>query len=163
MKESRVGIIILNYFTYDLTLKLLERLENLKYQNFFIVVVDNNSPNNSKEILINNIINQSKFSNEIYFIEAKKNGGYSYGNNIGIRKAFKLGAKYILIINNDVDISNFNILKIMVNFCEKNEKVAMVGPKIVDSNDNLDIPYISRPLVWDYIKRYLLFPFFFKV
>ena len=59
IKEERMNsmrptvlIIILNYVTYDLTLKVIEEIHaSLDYDNYAIMVVDNCSPNESAEIL----------------------------------------------------------------------------------------------------------------
>ena len=50
-KESSVLIIILNYKTYQLTLNLIEQLKKLNYPSFDILVIDNNSSNESGKIL----------------------------------------------------------------------------------------------------------------
>lgn len=59
IKEERMNsmrptvlIIILNYVTYELTLKVIEEIHaSLDYDNYAIMVVDNCSPNESAEIL----------------------------------------------------------------------------------------------------------------
>ena len=47
-----VLIVILNYGTYDLTIKMIEEIQSkLEYDNYSIMVVDNCSPNESADVL----------------------------------------------------------------------------------------------------------------
>lgn len=75
-----VSIIIVNYNTYDLTSacvqSIIDYTNGLSYE---IIVVDNASTDGSKE----------KFENDtrIRYIYSKKNGGFGYGNNLGIAVA----------------------------------------------------------------------------
>ena len=109
MSSSKVGIVILNYMTYELTINCLDNLNNMEYNNFFVVVVDNLSPNNSYEKIFE-YISKGKFKYDIYLLKSDKNGGYSYGNNLGVKKAENLKADYILIMNNDIFIKENNFL-----------------------------------------------------
>ena len=70
-----VGIVILNYTDSETTVKLLDMIKEYKILES-IVVVDNNSTDNSYEVL-------KKFeNNKIKVIKSKMNKGYGYGNNI---------------------------------------------------------------------------------
>ncbi len=70
-----VGIVILNYNDSETTVKLLDMIKEYKILES-IVVVDNNSTDNSYEVL-------KKFeNNKIKVIKSKINKGYGYGNNI---------------------------------------------------------------------------------
>ncbi len=51
-KKSMVGIILLNYNTWKDTIECLESLLKLKYDSYRLIVVDNKSPNNSMNFLI---------------------------------------------------------------------------------------------------------------
>ena len=61
---------------------------------FDIIVVDNNSSNDSIEKLKNSL-------NNIEVIPSRVNHGYANGNNIGIKIAEKRGYPFICILNND--------------------------------------------------------------
>lgn len=140
-----VLIIILNYGTYDLTLKMINELHSkLEYDNYSIMVVDNCSPNESVEVLEN----QSKDLNYI-FIANKKNTGYATGNNIGIRYAIDNGYKYSWILNNDVELREKSVLKELVGILEENDDIACVGPKIYNADGSICAPYCRRPSVWN--------------
>ena len=74
-----------------------------------IIVIDNNSTDNSKNYIKN------KFKN-IELIEHKKNYGFAEGYN---RALEKIKTKYVLLLNNDVIVSK-NWLEPLIVFLEKN-------------------------------------------
>lgn len=80
--ENLVVGVILNYNTTADTKKCINFLLQQKYENFMIIVVDNFSSNRTQ------VENLKKFCHEqqIIFLPSDKNGGFSYGNNIGIKK-----------------------------------------------------------------------------
>ena len=55
--------------------------------------------------------------------------GFSEGNNIGISHALDNGSDYILVMNNDVVVSNF-FLKYLVKEVEKDHRIGIAVPKI---------------------------------
>lgn len=139
--EPSVLVVILNYGTYDLTLEVINNiLTTIDYNNFSILVVDNNSPNESADILEK----ESKKGNFI-FIKNDKNSGYAAGNNIGIRYGIENGFDYSLILNNDVVIQEGNALSHMVNIAEANDNIGCVGPKINTLDGEICPPYCRRP------------------
>lgn len=143
--KPAVLIIILNYGTYDLTLKMINELHTkLDYDNYSIMVVDNCSPNESAKVLAN----RSKDLNYI-FIANEKNTGYAAGNNIGIRYAINHKYKYSWILNNDVELREKGVLKELVRILEISDDIACIGPKIYNADGSICAPYCRRPSVWN--------------
>jgi GT2 family glycosyltransferase len=139
--ESSVLIIILNYVTYDLTMQLIKQIDdNLQYDNYSIMVVDNCSPNESVQIL-----KKKSQEDKFIFYANKSNSGYAAGNNIGIRYAYEHGYEYTWILNNDVIILSQDVLRHMVDTIMKQKKVAVVGPKIITLGNSVCAPYCRRP------------------
>jgi GT2 family glycosyltransferase len=75
-------------------------------------------------------------SADVFLVRSDKNGGYSYGNNLGISFAKSLALfSYLLIINNDIVLKE-NFLEEMVNCYEglrirfKTEKIALGGTEL---------------------------------
>jgi len=114
-----VCICILNYNDGPGTVNCIQSILNQTYKNWRIVIIDNGSTDDSLQI-ISSFLNMSgvkfvsvdhgreeddtvKSNREVLIIKSGKNGGYSYGNNIGIRfvRASSLFS-HILIINNDL-------------------------------------------------------------
>ena len=146
LKTNQPGvlIVILNYKTFDLTIKLIEDLrKNLDYDNYSIIVIDNYSTEESAAFLRN----KSSELNYI-FIANKNNSGYAAGNNIGIRYGIKHGFKYSWILNNDVVIRDGNILKHLISVIEKDAQIACIGPMIYSSKGEICPPYVKRLSLW---------------
>lgn len=139
MDDPRVLIVILNYKTYEMTLDLIVQLKEISYKNFDIIVIDNNSPNESGKIL-----EEKKAEMGYFFIKNPSNSGYAFGNNLGIRFGVKQGYKYSLILNNDVKITDSMFLNKLVSAIESESDLGCVGPKVFDLDDNIVPPHIKR-------------------
>ncbi|QLY79136.1 glycosyltransferase family 2 protein [Clostridium intestinale] len=100
-----LGIIIANWNGEKILNMCLLSLKNQTYKDFKVYVVDNGSKDNSIKI----IENLSRYIN-ISLIKLDKNLGFAYANNIGISKAIKDKCKYILTLNNDVELEKDALL-----------------------------------------------------
>lgn len=129
-KQPSVSIVLLNYNGYNDTIECIKSLKNITYNNYKIVIVDNNSTDNS-EIEIKKFI---KNDDKIQFIQADKNLGFSGGNNIGIRYALENNADYICLLNNDTIVET-NFLSELVNSMEKDNKIGVAAGKIMYFED----------------------------
>ena len=138
--NNRVMIIILNYLSYELTMDLITQLKDQTYDKYDIVVIDNNSPNASGEILRDN---SKKYG--YYFIQSNKNNGYASGNNIGIRYAVNNGYQYSLVINNDVKLTDDNLINKLVSIMDDNPRLCAIGPQIFNLDGEVCAPYCRRP------------------
>lgn len=96
MTEPYVGIILVNYRGAKDTVECIDSLFKMEYQNFFIVVVDNHSGDDSLDLLY-----ERQKLDDFFIIQMENNEGFSGGNNAGITYALKKGAEYILLLNND--------------------------------------------------------------
>ena len=109
IQESKVGIVIVNWQKPELTIQCINSLFKSRYKNFSVVVVDNNSGDNSVSL----IENRFPF---IKIIESERNKGFGYGNNIGIKQCLDENCQYIWLLNNDTiseDITLENLVEIM--------------------------------------------------
>ena len=98
-----VSCIILNYNDADTTMKLVRSIKDYHALDS-VVVVDNHSSDDSVTRL--ELIKSSK----VHVICAEQNGGYGYGNNLGIRYACgTLNATHVLIANPDVLVTEETI------------------------------------------------------
>ncbi|MBN1971006.1 MAG: glycosyltransferase family 2 protein [Candidatus Delongbacteria bacterium] len=122
MCEPMVFIIILNYKSTQDAIELFMELQIQNYNNFEIMVIDNNSPDNSKEILKKRIPIENLILNN-------KNLGYAGGNNIGIRKAIEEGADYVWVLNPDIRVEK-DTLKTLINIISNDNQIAAIGPRI---------------------------------
>ncbi|WP_421202562.1 glycosyltransferase family 2 protein [Aeromonas enteropelogenes] len=123
-----VSIILLNYNSSKYSIKCIESILKSDYQQFEIIVVDNNSSPTEIKILIAGLeeINCDK----IRFIKNKINHGFAMGNVIGANSA---SGDYILFLNNDTTIEK-NALKELVSYMEGNCQVSLSIPAIFESD-----------------------------
>lgn len=97
MSKPTVGVVILNYNSHDLTLALAKRTASLPSVDF-VCVVDNASGDHF----------DGEFSeSNIHYIKSRENGGYSAGNNIGLRWLVEERCcEYVFIANPDVEFGD---------------------------------------------------------
>lgn len=133
MESTRCGVVILNYNTYDdtrLCVESIKRYEGNASYSFKIYIVDNQSPDGSGDRLAD-LYRANEGSIDVCF--ADSNGGFSKGNNIGIRKALADGCDYVFLLNSDIELLN-NALTIMTDVFENSLDIAIVGPAVFDQN-----------------------------
>lgn len=76
VSDTKVLVVILNYKTPQLTLNLVDALKKIHYQSFDIIVIDNNSPDESAKTL-----GQYADAKGYVFYANHINAGYAAGNN----------------------------------------------------------------------------------
>jgi len=140
--NKKVSIILLNYNGYNDTIEAVESLEKIKYNNYEIIIVDNESTNDSYEIL------KSKLNKKHTLIKSGKNGGFAYGNNVGIKHALEGGAEYILLINNDTEVEP-EFLNYLVESLEEDEKVGLSTGLILNYYNKEKVWYAGGEINWD--------------
>lgn len=88
-----------------------------------IIVVDNNSSDDSVAYIKNNFL-------QILLLENKENLGFAGGNNIGIKRAIEEGYEYIVLLNQDT-IVDPNWLEELIKAAELDEKVGLVQSRLM--------------------------------
>ncbi len=120
-----IAIIILNYNNCKDTIFCIESIFKSDYTNYKLIIVDNNSNDNSDAIL-----SQYCIEKNIVFIQTGFNGGFSFGNNVGIKYAQKhFSAEYFWILNNDTEIPQ-NTLSNLVNYAQNHPKKGIIGASL---------------------------------
>jgi GT2 family glycosyltransferase len=132
MLNRMIGIIILNYNTWDETIECVKSI--IQYHDMrdkIIYIVDNNSPNGIEKKQKDFFLDKKN----INLIFNKENKGYSAGNNIGLSKAIEDGCDYFLICNSDIVFKDntIDILRDSINVLPND--VSIVGPRIYNIED----------------------------
>ena len=96
--DPLVYIIILSWNGKADTVECLRSLELLEYPNHKLLVVDNASSDGTAEAV------RKEFPG-VELIVNERNLRFAGGNNVGIRWALRHGADYVLIINNDTEVT----------------------------------------------------------
>ncbi|NOD65587.1 MULTISPECIES: glycosyltransferase family 2 protein [unclassified Ruegeria] len=112
-----LSVVIVNYNTLDVTSQAIQSV--LKYRGNLvpeIIVVDNDSSDGSVAAL------RAAFP-QITVLAAGKNGGYAWGNNIGIRHA---RGRYILVLNPDAQVYD-GTLERAVEYMDSHPEVGVLA------------------------------------
>jgi len=143
--QQSVSIIIPHYNNYTILKECLDSLSQLIYKNIEIIIIDNNSSDNS-------IIDAKKDFSNIIIHQLNKNIGYAGACNIGAKLA---KGDYLLFLNNDT-IHNSNFIEPLLKIITSNNKIASVQPKVknINKKDYFDYAGASGGLL-----DYLIFPF----
>lgn len=122
----QLSIIILNYnvryFLEQCVLSVQNATQNLDAE---IIVVDNNSPDDSCQMM-------KEHFPDVILIENKENAGFPKGNNIGVNIA---KGKYICILNPDTVVAEDTFEKVLA-FAETKTDLGIVGCKLIDGTGN---------------------------
>lgn len=123
-----VVIIIVNWNGWQDTNSCLDSLKSLDYPNFRIIVIDNNSTDDS--------VNQISASHpNVNLIRTCHNLGFSGGCNVGISSAIDEDAEYVWLLNNDTVINQLT-LKEMIILSDTNANIGAVGSRIYYMNES---------------------------
>ncbi|HRX48984.1 MAG TPA: glycosyltransferase family 2 protein [Spirochaetota bacterium] len=152
-----LSIIIVNYKSSgDITdcLESIFRFET-KYTDYEILIVDNDSGDSGLDIL------KSKFP-FIKIIHAEKNGGFAYGNNIGIKNA---SGDYILLLNPDTYLTDNSIEK-LYNRIINDDKIGIIGPMLLFPDGTNQSYYLPKSYLnlWKlFCERFYLYRVFKRI
>ena len=124
-----IGIIILNYNTWEETLDCVDSIRKHNTLPYKVYIVDNDS----KDASVLNLKRSFANADDVVLLINNENIGYSAGNNIGLRQAEKDNCEYAFIVNSDVEIMN-DAFRIMVNTLRKDKSYMMIGPSVLDKN-----------------------------
>lgn len=120
--DVSVSIVILNYNSSQYTVDCIDSILKSSYQQYEIILVDNNSNADERGVIIN-YLNDTD-NNKIHFIENDINFGFALGNIFGISAA---KGEYIFILNNDTLVDEC-ALDILHSFMEENPDVSLCIP-----------------------------------
>ena len=124
-KEPLVSIIIPTRDYADITENCLKSIfEKTTYQNFEVIIMNNNSEKKETFELFNKY--KQKYSN-FRVIDANYEFNYSKINNQGVREA---KGEYLVLLNNDTEIITPNWLEIMVGYAMQ-PHIGAVGAKLL--------------------------------
>lgn len=168
-KSAKTAIVILNWNGWADTIECLQSLSQLNNDCFSVIVVDNASTDDSRNQLLswkddlNNLNCAGEYSlNEIesaslslshldwIYIQSPVNGGFAYGNNLGIKFSMNLDFDYVWLLNNDtvVEPGSLDALLAQIN---SQDDIGMCGSvlrfydnkKIIQAVGGVDFNFIK--------------------
>ncbi len=149
----QLTVVIVNYNVKDLIQNCLSSIYkycgNIALE---LIVIDNASTDGSVVMI------QNKFPACI-LISNKTNAGFSEANNQGIRIA---KGDFILLLNPDTELRNDSISG-MMTYLNKHPSIAMLAPKLLNTDGSLQISCCKFPSVLNIIVEALYLHILFKL
>jgi N-acetylglucosaminyl-diphospho-decaprenol L-rhamnosyltransferase len=132
--------VVLNYERPDDTIRCLRSLRLLEDLDG-VIVVDNASRDDSVARL------EREFP-EVELLVAEENRGYTGGNNLGIRRALAHEARFVLVLNNDVEVVDPAFARVLAHRLSSDPRAGIAGPLVRYPDGSLQ----------DSVERYPSFP-----
>jgi len=157
MPLNKLSLVILNYNSKFWLKKCLSSIHEeylSKTKNLVeVIVVDNHSHDDSIEMIKNDF-------NWVKLIELDDNKGFSAGNNVALKQ---IESEYAMLLNSDTEFTTLSNLDLLLNFMDSNSQAAVVTPKLMLPDGNLDwASHRGEPTPWASLTYYLgleqLFP-----
>mgnify|MGYP006074830141 FL=1 len=127
MKSKNLSIIIVNYNGEKFLKNCIDSIyENCTSEDFEIIIVDNNSSDNSISII-------KEFYPNCILIESKENLGFAKGNNLGVKNC---NGKFVLLLNNDTIL--INDITDSISILEEDKEIGLLGIKMLDKDLNYE-------------------------
>ena len=114
MLLPKVSVIIINYNGIELLEKCLESLFKVEYDNFEVVIVDNNSSDNTIDFLTKNYPS-------VIIIKLDSNKGFAAPNNIAAKIT---KGDFLLFLNNDTIVTP-NFISEMIKVIKNDDKISI--------------------------------------
>lgn len=121
------------------------------------IVIDNGSTDGSQEFIKN------RFP-EVDFIQSTKNLGFGKANNIGIEKAYKKGADFFYLMNQDAWLYEDSIQKLLEVFenYSKQEEIGILSPMHIDGSEKLLDIFLDKYIATNFEKTRLISDLYFQ-
>ena len=127
MELPKVSIIIITYNGKQLLEKCLESLFKINYNNFEVIIVDNNSTDSTIEFITKNYPS-------IIIIKLDSNKGFAEPNNIGTKTA---KGEYFLFLNNDTVVTP-NFISNMIKVMEMDRTIGICQSLLLKPDESID-------------------------
>lgn len=142
MNKILISVIVCTYNREHYIERNLDSLsrQSLSVENYEIIIINNNSTDNTGTICESFINNQPELQ-FAYFNE--QNQGHSYARNRGIKES---KGEYLAFIDDDAFV-DFDYVKNIVEFFSKNQKVAAIGGKIIPIYEDEEPKWMTKYLL----------------
>jgi GT2 family glycosyltransferase len=131
-EPPRVEILVLNFNGAAHLESCLDSLLGTDYPNFGVVVIDNDSSDDSWRLA-------DRADDRVTLIRNSRNLGWSGGNNVGVRWCLDRQTPYVLLANNDI-AAHPAWVRQAVQAAERDAAICAVGFDVHDAAERPDAP-----------------------
>lgn len=169
MKDGKIYIVILNYNRWKDTIECLESVLKLDYLNYQVIVVDNNSSDNSFNEMISWAEGVNKVENTLFerlvfplekkpvsysiidinnvvsrkekvlFLQTGENLGFAGGNNVAVRYILKQNDFSHIWFLNNDTVLEKKSLFLLKEYMDRKKNIGICGSKLVYYHDSKKI------------------------
>jgi GT2 family glycosyltransferase len=155
LQNTDILVVIVNYRTPDLTIDALASLQTQRMQQLKLRVVVTNAPaGDDSQQRIMHAITEHGWSDWVTFEQLDRNGGFAYGNNVGIKPALMSDnpPRYVLLLNPDTVVQQGAVVS-LCDFLEAHPNAGLVGSRLEDPDGTpqasaFRFPGIISELLW---------------
>jgi len=104
--EPRIAVVVVNWNGWRNTLACLDALRGTQGAAWRLIIIDNASTDES-------IARLSNLGEDVVLIPAGRNGGWTGGNNLGVRYALRSGFDYVMLLNNDAFVETDTLARLL--------------------------------------------------
>ncbi len=119
----KFSVLIVNYASWPLTLRCIASLQQTRYGDFEIIVVDNDR------------VEPPELPSGVRLIRNRENVGFARAHNRGIAAS---SGDPVVLINPDTLVEN-DFFELLEEFVSENPRVGIAGPRILDSEGGLQL------------------------
>ena len=143
MNDIDVAVVIVTYKSAQLTVECLASIHAERVTHTLkirVIVVDNASGDLPS---IEQAVQRNGWSSWVTLMLAPRNGGFAYGNNLGICSAFAVGSpNYVYLLNPDTQVRP-GAIAALVEFLESHPQAGIAGSSF-ETEDGTDWPFAFR-------------------
>jgi len=122
-----VWTVVTNWNRPEDTVRCVESVKGSAYPNVRVLVVDNGSELGNYDELRRTVVGAE-------VLRSETNLGFGMGSNLGIRHALEMGARYVLLLNNDTTI-DAGMIRALVDAMRSHPSIGVAGPIIYYSHE----------------------------
>ncbi|MBI1813708.1 MAG: glycosyltransferase family 2 protein [Deltaproteobacteria bacterium] len=128
-----VGVVIVSWNGGEGTDRCIESMRAQRVVDYRIVLVDNDSEAVERARL------RQRYGNvaDVELIELPANRGYAGGNNAGIERALQLGARFVLVLTQDV-VLRADALAHLLAAAQRHPNAGVLGPVVIDAQSGAE-------------------------
>lgn len=159
------GVVIVDYNSFEMTLRYIEKFFLRNFSNLNIVVVNNGEPIYSSDKDYVTIFDENQdidIYTKVLLVNSGGNLGYAKGNNLGVKILTKyFNHDFTLITNNDIEFyDKGNVCKRMLECFSINEHIGVVGPNVLELDGTRQNPFRYLSIWRRLVIPYSIYPLF---
>lgn len=135
---KKVVAVVVTYNRKELLRECICNLNNQDYKDCIVLVIDNNSNDNTKEYIYDLIKD-----NKCIYRNTGENLGGAGGFNYGIKEAMKIGADYIWLMDDDCMVKR-NSLTSLLEFDRNNKEYGFLSSRVLWKDNSICTMNIQR-------------------